>query len=58
MTLVLKGIDQEILNESTSAIEAEIVKSVPYSKIDDVYVLEMPHIIKVRFRSMAMADKV
>lgn len=53
MTLVLKGIDSEVIKETKRVIEEEIYKSAPFTKID-----EKPQIIKVRFRIMVMADKV
>lgn len=58
MTFVLKGIDNEILKETTKSIEKEIIKSAPFAKINDIYVMERPHIIMVRLRTMAMADKI
>ncbi|XP_037774971.1 uncharacterized protein LOC119571994 [Penaeus monodon] len=58
MTVVLKGIDAEILRESPNAIATEITKSAPFAKVDDVYIMEKPHIIKVRLRTMDMADKI
>lgn len=58
MTLVLKGIDNEILKETTNSIGKEIIKSAPFAKIDDIYVMEKTRIIKVRFRTMATADKI
>lgn len=58
MTPVLKGIDQEVLIESNQSIEAEILKSAPFAQIDDIYIMEKPKFIKVRFRTMAMANKI
>lgn len=58
MTIVLKGIDSEVLKETPKAIETELLKSAPYAKINDVFVMEKTHIIKVWFRTMAMADRV
>jgi len=58
MTLVLKGIDQEVLTENKQAIEAEILKSAPYTQVDDIYIMEKPQFIKVCFRTMAMANKI
>lgn len=34
MTAVLKGIDQEVLKEPTTATEAEALTSAPYMKVD------------------------
>lgn len=33
-------------------------KTVSFAKTDDVYIMEKAHIIKVRLRTMAMADKI
>lgn len=56
--IVLKAMDEEILKQSKNSIEAEILKSTPFAKVDDIYVIEKTHIIKVRFKTMAMADKI
>lgn len=58
MTLVLKGIDDEILKKPANAIKAEIAKNAPFTKTDNVYIMEKAHIIKVRLRTMAMAEKI
>lgn len=58
MTLVLKGIDQEVLKESHQTIEAEIIKSAPFAQVDYVYIMEKPKFSKVRFRTMAMANRI
>lgn len=58
MTPVLKGIDQEVLMESNQSIEAEILKSAPFAQIDDIYIMEKPKFIKVRFITMDMANKI
>lgn len=56
MTLVFKGVDNEILDQTKGKLKHAIERIAPFAKV--IYVMKTFNIVKVRFRTMAMADKV
>lgn len=58
MIIALKGVEQEVLNESINSIKTEIIHNCPYDVINDVYVMKRSNMIKIRLRSIDMAEKI
>ena len=57
MTVVLKGVDESILEESKENILQNLSQTAPYAKIDDIYVLARANLIKLRMTHAHMATR-
>ncbi|ROT62497.1 putative RNA-directed DNA polymerase from transposon X-element [Penaeus vannamei] len=55
LTLVLKKLDRQVVNESEQDIVDEIMASIPEAKVDHVFVMKLNYMIKVRFSDHAAA---
>ena len=58
LTLVLKGLDTSILEMTPDELKASIEQNDPNAKIEDVFIMKWAYLVKVRFATMEMANKI